>query len=71
MRHQESGGFLPKAGQGGEISRGGRYSLRGAGQAKHRAGAKARPGGKEASEEPEGRSRRKSFQATRIKQDTL
>lgn len=40
------------------------HSLRGTGQAKDRAGAKARPGGKEASEEREGKSRRESFQAT-------
>lgn len=57
-RPQESGGFLPKAAQGDQIPRGGRFLLRWAGQAKDREGAKARPRGKEASEELEGRPRR-------------
>lgn len=37
-RRQESRGFLPKASQGGQISRGGRFLLKWAGQPKTRLG---------------------------------
>lgn len=70
MRHQESGGFLPKAGHKGQIPRGRRYSLRGAGQPKDRAGAT-----QDLEEKSPQRSLKvsqvESSQATRIRQDTL